>query len=136
MTTPPLYAATAAGVEKDADCHRVFDVLDVNVFYVPEVHVFTTASVDVVVRNGSGSRCASISRSGSCGGTRHGEGVVPEALLVPISRARKRSKAGKQNRSSTAVRKEDEEEHQMETAPAPSAPPSLGAAAAEAPDMV
>lgn len=41
MTTPPLYAATAAGVEKDADCHRVFDVLDVNVFYVPEVHVFT-----------------------------------------------------------------------------------------------
>uniref|UniRef100_A0A0E0F2A3 FAE domain-containing protein n=1 Tax=Oryza meridionalis TaxID=40149 RepID=A0A0E0F2A3_9ORYZ len=32
-----------------------------------------------------------------------GEGVVSEALLVPISRARKRSEAGKQNSSSTGA---------------------------------
>ncbi len=41
--------------------------------------------------------------------------MVPEALLVPISRAHKRSEAGKQNSSSSGVREEEEEEHQMES---------------------
>jgi hypothetical protein len=32
-------------------------------------------------------------------------GVVPEALLVPISRARKRSEAGRQNRGNISARR-------------------------------